>query len=148
MATGPLRQAMGPPRSGAGVGVGMLRGAGDSLTWKYWFLGFWFIGFKDLPNFHSMFSGRYWSHIQDFPEFIKRIVGSLRCPSFPNVSNIWICCGSEPWTWPLGYGGRLHASKPLVLAGGSASGGFFSAKNIIWKTVMRVQYKMHVFMWF
>ena len=31
-ATGPLRQAMGPPWSGAGVGVGMLRGAGDSLT--------------------------------------------------------------------------------------------------------------------
>ena len=27
-------QATGPPRSGAGVGVGMLRGAGDSLTWK------------------------------------------------------------------------------------------------------------------
>ena len=40
------------PRSGAGVGVGMLRGAGDSFTWKekrrfkvYWFLGFWFIAF-------------------------------------------------------------------------------------------------------
>ena len=30
--TGPLRQATGPLRSGAGVGVGMLRGAGDSLT--------------------------------------------------------------------------------------------------------------------
>ena len=26
------RQATGPPRSGAGVGVGRLRGAGDSLT--------------------------------------------------------------------------------------------------------------------
>ncbi len=26
------RQATGPPRSGAGVGDGMLRGAGDSLT--------------------------------------------------------------------------------------------------------------------
>ena len=32
MATGPLRQATGPPWSGAEVGVGMLRGAGDSLT--------------------------------------------------------------------------------------------------------------------
>ena len=31
-ATGPPRQAMGPRRSGAGEGVGMLRGAGDSLT--------------------------------------------------------------------------------------------------------------------
>ena len=31
-ATGPPTQATGPPRSGAGVGVGMLRGSGDSLT--------------------------------------------------------------------------------------------------------------------
>ena len=30
--TGPPTQATGPPRSGAGVGIGMLRGAGDSLT--------------------------------------------------------------------------------------------------------------------
>ena len=28
---GPLNQATGPPRSGAGVGIGLLRGAGDSL---------------------------------------------------------------------------------------------------------------------
>ena len=31
-ATGPLTQATGPLQSGAGVGVGMLRDAGDSLT--------------------------------------------------------------------------------------------------------------------
>ena len=31
-AAGPLRQATGPPRSGAGMGVGMLRDAGDSLS--------------------------------------------------------------------------------------------------------------------
>ena len=31
LATGPLRQATSPPRSGAWVGVGRLRGAGDSL---------------------------------------------------------------------------------------------------------------------
>ena len=31
-ATGPPTQAMGPPRSGEEVGVGMMRGAGDSLT--------------------------------------------------------------------------------------------------------------------
>ena len=31
-ATGPPMQAMGPPWSDAGVGIGMLRGAGDSLT--------------------------------------------------------------------------------------------------------------------
>ena len=35
LATGPPRQATGPPRSGAGVG--MLRGAGDSFIWKYFF---------------------------------------------------------------------------------------------------------------
>ena len=28
----PLRQATGPPRTGAGVEIGMERGAGDSLT--------------------------------------------------------------------------------------------------------------------
>ena len=33
-ATGPATQATGPPRSGEGVGVGMLRGAGDSPTSK------------------------------------------------------------------------------------------------------------------
>ena len=79
--------------SGAGVGVGKLRGAGDSLAWKV----SWFLGFKDLPNFHfmstgrfcsispnfhSMFFGRYWSHIQDIQEFIRRIFGLFRCPSF------------------------------------------------------------------
>ena len=32
LATGPPGQATGQPRSGAGVGVGMVRGAGDSLT--------------------------------------------------------------------------------------------------------------------
>ena len=31
-ATGPPTQAMGPPQSGAGVEVGMLRGAGNSFT--------------------------------------------------------------------------------------------------------------------
>ena len=31
---GPLRQATGVPRSGAGVVVGILRGAGNSLMWK------------------------------------------------------------------------------------------------------------------
>ena len=33
-ATGPPSQATGPPWYGAGVGVGMLRGAEDSLIWK------------------------------------------------------------------------------------------------------------------
>ena len=34
LATGPLTQATGPPQADAGVGIGMLRGARDSLTWK------------------------------------------------------------------------------------------------------------------
>ena len=32
--TGPPMQATGSPRSDAGVGTGMLRGAGASLTWE------------------------------------------------------------------------------------------------------------------
>ena len=43
--TGPLRQATGPLRSGAGVGVGMLRGAGVPL------LDF-SLDFKDSSRFH------------------------------------------------------------------------------------------------
>ena len=53
-----------PPRrsSGAGVGVGMLRGKGFLDILVSWFLDFkvsWFQSFKDLPNFHFMPSGRY-----------------------------------------------------------------------------------------
>ena len=63
-ATGPLNQATGPPQSDAGVGIGMLRGAGDSLTWKKksWF---------DLPHFRSMFFDRNEIHIQAFEDFIN-----------------------------------------------------------------------------
>ena len=60
MAMGPLRQATGPHRSGAGVGVGMLRCWGFPYLKRffgflvfcslvYWFVGFlvsWFLGFK------------------------------------------------------------------------------------------------------
>ena len=46
---GPPRQATEPPRSGAGVGVGTLRGAGDSLTGvlenKKGFMALWLDGF-------------------------------------------------------------------------------------------------------
>ena len=41
---GPLTQATGPLRSGAGVGVGILRGAGDPFLE--------FFGFRDLSRFH------------------------------------------------------------------------------------------------
>ena len=63
-ATGPPGQATGPPRSGAGVGIGMLRGAGDSLTWKQKSL--W-----DLPNFHFMLFDRDEIHIQYVVELLR-----------------------------------------------------------------------------
>ena len=44
--TGPLRQAMGPLRSGAGVGVGMSKGAGDSP----------YLNTKTVFNIYSKFS--------------------------------------------------------------------------------------------
>ena len=45
-----------------------------------------------FPKKPFMFSGRYWSHIQDLQDFIRRIFVILRCPSFPKVSNhmFWI----------------------------------------------------------
>ena len=39
-----------------------------------------------LSNYHFLFSGRYWSHIQDFQEFIRRISMAVRCPSFPKIT--------------------------------------------------------------
>ena len=36
-----------------------------------------------LPNFEFMFVDRHWSHIQNFEEFIKRILGIDRSPSLP-----------------------------------------------------------------
>ena len=106
----------------AGVGVGMLMGARDSLTsrWKRflgfwfcfsvsWFLSSWFQGFviswfqsflvscfqrfKKTFNVFERYLAHitklpfhvfdwYWSHIQDMQDFLKRIVGSCRCPSF------------------------------------------------------------------
>ena len=71
---------MSKSRSGAGVGVGMLRGAGDSITRNskrflgFWFLASWFqkcfMFSKDtryiLPKFHFMIFDRYEIHIQGF----------------------------------------------------------------------------------
>ena len=52
----PLRQAPGPPRSGAGVGVGMLM-----FLWFYGFVifGFWFCGFMVLWFCGFMVCGFY-----------------------------------------------------------------------------------------
>ena len=36
-----------------------------------------------LPNLHFMFSGIFLSHIQDFGELVRRIVGNCRHPPFP-----------------------------------------------------------------
>ena len=96
---------------GAGVGLGMLRGAGDSLTRKRllvwwllgcWFLGFWTLGFlvswiqrflvssfqsfKDLQTNHVV--DRYWSHIQDSQELIRRIRG-ISAPICSKHVNNW-----------------------------------------------------------
>ena len=99
-----IANSMGPPRSGAGVGVGMLTGAGDRLTWKYKrFLGFWFLVpwfrkifyvFKNrcyiLPHFHFMFFHRYWSHIHDFVDLFTRIFIICWRPSFRNLTKSWV----------------------------------------------------------
>ena len=61
------------------------------LLWFYSFRVSWF---KKSPNVNFIFSGSYWSHIQDFQDFIKRIVGFVRRPSFPKLTNLWV---SENW---------------------------------------------------
>ena len=65
-----------------------------SLLWIYGFMALWFyglmalcfLGFKNLSNFHFMFSGRYWSHIEDFQDFVRRIFIMFRRPSFAKLS--------------------------------------------------------------
>ena len=52
------------------------------VSWFRSFLVPWFQRFKGLPNCHFMFSGRYWSHIQDYQDFIRRVDGSSRHLSF------------------------------------------------------------------
>ena len=58
---------------------------GFLVSWFESFLVSWFQSFKELPNVHFMFSGRYWSHIQDFQDFIWRIVGICWCPPFRKI---------------------------------------------------------------
>ena len=85
-----------------------------------------------LQNFednHVMFFDRYWSHIQDFQELIRRILMMFRSLSFPKFS---ICWSSEilrfqqwfgTWSWfiwrrlvspkfkIIGFGSRGHNQK-------------------------------------
>ena len=77
---------------------------GFLVSWFQSFLVSWILGFlvskflgllvptcqssKDLPDAHSIFSRRYWSHIQDLQDFIRRIFGIVRRPSFPIFSNV------------------------------------------------------------
>ena len=42
------------------------------------------------PNFYFMFSGRYWSHIQDFQESIRRISIIFRRQAFPTIAKYWM----------------------------------------------------------
>ena len=58
------------------------------------------------------------------------------------LAQFWV---RRPWTKPLGYGGWLDASKPLVLAGGAPSGGFFPAKKASKNQIIRIYSKIHVF---
>ena len=56
---------------------------GYKAVWFYDFMALWFwlYGFmvsKFTQNLHVMFSGRYWSHLIDFQDFITRIVGFFR----------------------------------------------------------------------
>ena len=44
--------------------------------------------FNLFKNFDFMSSWRYWSQIQDFQEFIKRIVNLVRAPSFQSNSKM------------------------------------------------------------
>ena len=90
-----------------GVGVGMLRGSGDSLTQKLysfpgclfllvsWFSVSWFISdfrrFNDptLPNFHFMFLiyTNLNFRLQDFLYFIRRIAGIFGTRIFHKFQN-------------------------------------------------------------
>ena len=128
--------------SGAGVGVGMLKGAGDSLTWKvYWFLGFWFIGFKvswfqsfEDSKIHFIFSEKYWSCIQDFQN--KTDAHDFLVPAFSNNVNnvnfrkfemykqyisrndiswiVWSLLGS-PKIKMIGLGSHGHVQNPEII---------------------------------
>ena len=60
---------------------------GCVVLWFYGFMVLWFRGFKNFPNYDFMFFDRYWSHIQDFRDSIRRIVGFCRRPSFRKLSN-------------------------------------------------------------
>ena len=44
--------------------------------------------FKISKNVHFMFSGRYWFHIQDFQEFIRRTFGIVRPHLFLTNSKV------------------------------------------------------------
>ena len=59
---------------------------GFLVSWFQNILVSWFHSSKDLTNSHFMFSG----HIQNSQDFIKRIVGICRQPSFRNLSKAWI----------------------------------------------------------
>ena len=71
--SGPLPERSG---QGAAVGVGMLRGAGLFLTWK-------FKKHLRFTKFRFHVFNRYWQHIQDIRDFIRRIFITCRCLSSP-----------------------------------------------------------------
>ena len=66
-----------------------------------------------LANINSCFL-RYWSHIHEFGNLIRRIFGIFRCPSFPKLTQFWksrIWSGNNASGRNCPDGGR-HPTKP------------------------------------
>ena len=95
------------PRRGAGAGLGiaMLKGGRDSLNWKCKifkvsnFRSFKFSTFQSfkvskIPKGDFMVVDRYWSHIQDYQEFLQWIFRMFRPLPIP-FSKIWNFCNLE-----------------------------------------------------
>ena len=73
---------------------------GFTVSWHIGFKVVWFLAFEIskfqrftdpiFSTFHFMVFNRYWSHIKDFEDVSRRIVGMFRLPSFPTCSKFWI----------------------------------------------------------
>ena len=105
-------------KAGAGVGIGMCWGGGDSFkSFKNWIDPI----FKRFKSFHFMFSGSYWSHIQDVWQLLKLTFWICRGLHFPRKymflvsffhfpkSNFRKGFGFRPWIcWNTLVGARFE----------------------------------------
>ena len=105
---------------------GALNDSSRSLIWSFWEQ----IVFLEICEKLSKVSDldQFWVH----PRWSKIIWNFVK-----TLEN----CGSEPCARPLGYGGWLGASKPLVLALRRALRGFFSAKKGSKNQIIRIYQK-------